>query len=74
MVTVLINQLPENQFVDWPDSLQELTAKEPSSSTHTMEVARIIILELVETDRKYVQDLEFIQVHAFTLTDPLNLI
>ena len=73
MVTLLINQLPENQFVDWPDSLQELTAEDPSSSTHAMEAARSIISELVETDRKYVQDLEFIQVRAFMLTDSHNL-
>jgi cell division control protein 24 len=79
-VTVLVDRLPEDQFVDPPDSSPSMLSSQgstdslntdvPSVSTpvNAKETARNnIIREMVETERKYVQDLEMMQVRPSSL-------
>jgi cell division control protein 24 len=80
-VTVLVDRLPEDQFVDPPDSSPSMLSSQgstdslntdvPSVSTpvNAKETARNnIIREMVETERKYVQDLEMMQKYSNALS------
>lgn len=81
-VTVLVDQLSEEQFVDPPASPPSMASAlgstdslstdvlSPSVPIDAREAARNnIIREMVETERKYVQDLEIMQVRRLI---PLN--
>ena len=74
-MTVLVDQLPEDQFIDPPLSPPSMMSSQgstdslatdsfpPSTPLNAREAARNnIIREMVETERKYVQDLEIMQV------------
>ncbi|KZP17964.1 hypothetical protein FIBSPDRAFT_829889 [Athelia psychrophila] len=76
-VTVLVDQLPEDQFVDPPASPPSMASAQGSSDSlatdvltpsvpiDAREAARNnIIREMVETERKYVQDLEIMQKYS----------
>ncbi|KAF7983773.1 hypothetical protein HWV62_18978 [Athelia sp. TMB] len=76
-VTVLVDQLPEDQFVDPPASPPSMAAAQgstdslmtdaltPGAPVDAREAARNnIIREMVETERKYVQDLEIMQKYS----------
>lgn len=82
-VTVLVDQLPEDQFVDPPASPPSMASAQGSSDSlatdvltpsvpiDAREAARNnIIREMVETERKYVQDLEIMQVRVLDSTPP----
>lgn len=63
-VTVLVEYLPEEVFVQQaPSSPPSLSSAHQSTDSIVCDTARSnIIRELVETERKYVQDLEVLQV------------
>jgi hypothetical protein len=74
---VLVDRLPEDQFVDPPDSPPSMMSSQESADSFTTDVPSVatpvnaqetarnnIIREMVETERKYVQDLEIMQVGA----------
>ena len=76
-MTVLVDRLPEDQFVDPPDSPPSMMSSQESADLFTADVPSVatpvnaqetarnnIIREMVETERKYVQDLEIMQVCA----------
>jgi cell division control protein 24 len=80
-VTVLVDQLPEDQFIDPPLSPPSMMSSQgstdslatdsfpPSTPLNAREAARNnIIREMVETERKYVQDLEIMQKYSNALS------
>jgi cell division control protein 24 len=77
-VMVLVDRLPEDQFVDPPDSPPSMLSSQDSTDSLTTDTTSVstpvnaqetarnnIIREMVETERKYVQDLEIMQVRPF---------
>jgi hypothetical protein len=66
------------QFVDLPNLSQDsepdaITATDDPSPTNALAAARNnIVRELLETDRKYVQDLEFMQVGTLDPPDRIS--
>lgn len=80
-VMVLVDRLPKDQFVDPPDSPPSILSSQDSTDSLTtdalsaptpvnaQETARNnIIREMVETERKYVQDLEIMQKYSNALS------
>ena len=75
-MAVLVKQLPEDRFLNEPHSPPSMTSAQASTDSldadipstlvpvNAQEAARNnIIREMVETERKYVQDLEIMKVH-----------
>jgi cell division control protein 24 len=88
-VTVLVDRLPEDQFMDPPDSPPSMLSSQDSTDSLTTDITSApppanaketarnnIIREMVETERKYVQDLEIMQVRPFYcfVTYPLTVV
>jgi hypothetical protein len=84
-VTVLVDRLPEDQFVDPPDSPPSMFSSQESTDSLTTDITSAptpanaqetarnnIIREMVETERKYVQDLEIMQ--ACLISPPYCLV
>lgn len=77
---VLVDRLSDDQFVDPPDSPPAMLSSQDSTDSLTTDVPSVptpvnaqetarnnIIREMVETERKYVQDLEIMQVRPSSL-------
>lgn len=77
-MAVLVKQLPEDRFLNEPHSPPSMTSAQASTDSLNADmlsapvpvnaqeaVRNNIIREMVETERKYVQDLEIMKVHHF---------